>query len=67
MNIPYSENKQAKKNYYLNREQIEIQRRFMTLQSKRAQLEHELRTLNALLLSLGGQMDQDLTYKQLHK
>ena len=67
MNDRSSEKTQAKKKHYLNREQTEIQRRFMTLQSKGHQLEHELRAINALHLTLGNPMDQDLAYKQLHR
>ncbi len=67
MKAPFSENNQPMKADSLIREQNEVQRRFMTLQSKRHQLEHELRTINALLLTLGNQMDQDLAYKQFHK
>ncbi len=67
MNGPSSENKKTKRRHYQNRQQSEIHRRFMTLQSKRHQLEHELRTINALLLSLGNQMAQDFAYKQMYK
>ncbi len=67
MNDPFSEKNRLKKDDSLSRQQNEVQRRFMTLQSRRHQLEHELRTINALLLSLGKQMDQDLAYKQFHK
>ncbi len=60
-------NQQPKKSNSPNKEQIEIQRRFTTLQAKRHQLEHELRVINAILLSMGTQIDQGLAYKQLQK
>jgi len=54
-------------NHDNNRQLLEMQRRFVTLQSKRSQLEHELRTINALLFSLGKDMGQYFSYEQLYK
>ena len=50
---------------YGDRRRLEMKRRFVILQSRRSQLERELQTIKALLLSLDKQMEHYSAYKQL--
>ena len=49
---------------YHNRQRSELHRRYMVLESKRNQLEHDLRTVKALILSIHGEMELYFTCEQ---
>ncbi len=55
----------VQKDFYRERRQIEMKRRFSLLQQKRAQLERELQTIKTLLISLDKQMQCSADYEQL--
>ncbi len=48
-----------------DRRRLEMKRRFLLLHTRRSQLERELRTINALLLSLDKQMQHYSSCKQI--
>ena len=52
---------------YQNRNQEEIQRRFVALQFKRSELEKQLKKVNEVLFSLGREMEDHFVYDQLNK
>ena len=45
----------------------ELQRKFIDLQFKRSELEKELKRVNQVLFSLGKEMEQHFSYRQLYK
>ena len=53
------------KESYPDRRQLEMNRRFGLLQSKRSYLERELKAVKACLVSLDKQMQSYAAYKQL--
>ena len=60
-----SGNEQIHKNECRERRRIEMKRRFVTLQARKSQLEHDLESIKALLLSLDKQMRHYSSYEQL--
>ena len=52
---------------YVERSQAEMQRRFVDLQFKRSELEKQLKIVNEVLFSLGKEMEQHFSYKQIYK
>ena len=52
---------------YRKRTQAEMQRRFVDLQFKRSQLEKQLKRVNAVLFTLGREMEEYFSYDQLYK
>ncbi len=51
---------------YHNRQRSELHRRYMVLESKRNQLEHDLKTVKVLILSIHREMERYFTYEQLN-
>ncbi len=62
-----SENRQNSNDHYHIRRRVEMQRRFVYLQAKRSELEKELKQVNAVLFSLGREMEQYFSYEKLYK
>ncbi len=52
---------------YVKRSQAEMQRRFVDLQFQRSELEKQLKIVNEILFSLGKEMEEHFSYKQLYK
>ncbi len=67
MNNNSSTNPSNKNDEYLKRSHAEMQRRFVDLQFKRSELEKQLKIVNAVLFSLGREMEQHSSYNQLCK
>ena len=67
MNNNSSTNPSNQNNEYVKRSQAEMQRRFVELQFKRSELEKQLKIVNEILFSLGREMEQHFSYKQLYK
>ena len=65
MKNSFSKNKDILHDDYHMRQRSELHRRFVTLESKRTQLEHDLKTVKALILSIHGEMERYFTYEQL--
>ena len=62
-----SSNSSNQNDDYIKRSQAEMQRRFVDLQFKRSELERQLKIVNEVLFSLGREMEQHFSYKQLYK
>ena len=62
-----SVNQSKQNNDYRKRSQAEMQRRFIELQFKRSELEKQLKTVNAVLFSLGREMEEHFSYDQIYK
>ena len=62
-----STNPSSEEDNYRKRSQAEMQRRFVDLQFKRSELEKQLKIDNDVLFSLGREMEQHFSYKQLYK
>lgn len=52
---------------YQKRTQAEMQRRFVALQFRRSELEGQLKRVDEVLFSLGGEMEKHYSYDQLYK
>ena len=62
-----SKNSSNQNDDYVKRSQAEMQRRFVALQFKRSELEKQLKIVNEVLFSLGKEMEQHFSYKQIYK
>ncbi len=66
MKNSFSKTKSLQGENYHNRQRSELHRRYMVLESKRNQLEHDLRTVKALILSIHAEMERYFTHEQLN-
>ena len=66
MKNSFSKTKYLCEDDYHNRQRSELHRRYMVLQAKRNQLEHDLSTVKTLLLSIHEEMERYFTYEQLN-